>query len=77
LVHALPVATVDTEEEVLAIQVHFCRLMPGEHNDTDTSGEYVWTWWPTFPPQDAIEESMKAMDDVGEQIEAYRQSKKA
>jgi len=71
LVHALPVATVDTEEEARTIQVHFCRLMPGERNDIDTSGEYVWTRW-NRPDLGA---SITAMDDVSEQIEAYRQRK--
>jgi len=76
LVHALPVATVDTEEEVREIQAHFCRLNPGVRNDTDTSGEYVWNNWTVLENHEATK-ALKAMDEVSEAIEKFRSEKDA
>ena len=64
----------DTPEEVLQIQAYFCQLNPGERNDTDTSGEYVWTHW-SRPDTASYGKSSAAMEEVADAIKAYTESR--
>jgi len=77
LIHALPVGKADTEQEVLEIQVHFCRLVPGELNSVDVSGEYVWTHWVNPYRNGTDSDPLAGLDEVAEDIKNYQLEREA